>query len=1601
MRFHALVPALLGLACLAHSPLLAAPPGSDRLDYLRQVEPYAPGRNFPRLVTPQWIGEPGVEAAIILAVDDMKDPAAYEAFLRPILDRLRQVEGRSAMSIMTCKVDPRHPQLQAWLREGLSLEVHTLDHPCPLLQKGDLGFARHNYHDGVELLHSVPGNHPVAFRMPCCDSMNSPSPRFFAELFNKTSPGGHFLTIDSSVLNVFTPDDPSLPRELVLDGHGGERFRKYMPSPSFVNTIENYPYPYTIGNLCWEFPCAAPSDWEARNLRGDAHPRTLEDMKAAIDLTVLKQGVFCLVFHPYGWMRNDQVVALIDHATRTHGKKVRFLNFREAQERLDRNMLGGRPLRAADGSDNHVRIADLDGDGFMDVAGPSTRIWDRAGRSWKPGEPLPSFPSAITPGPDDATARQPGLRLVDVDEDGHLDRVFSNDREYGVYLFDPGTGGWTRKAMAGKAGEPNALPLIDRAGTDNGFFVHSRTLWWQNEDTAQLPDHVARRSFNEILRDLPTRARPPGAALRSIHVAPGYAVELVASEPLVKDPIAMDWGADGRLWVLEMGDYPLGIDGKGKPGGTVRVLEDADGDGRYDRATTFLDGLAIPSALFPWRNGVLVGAAPDILYAEDRDGDGKADVREVLFTGFTLGNPQHRINGFEMGLDGWIYGANGDSGGNVKSVKTGKTVSIQGRDFRFRPDTGEFETDSGQTQYGRHRDDWGNWFGNSNQVWAWHYVLSESDVRRNPFYASPDPRQVLEPDTRLYPASPTLARFNEPDQANHVTSANSPTPYRDDLFGTRRDDRMELFVSEPVHNLVHRMIVSPSGATFRGGRAPGEERSEFLASSDNWFRPTQLKTGPDGALWIADMYRAVIEHPEWIPPETQKKIDMRAGSEEGRIYRVHPVDRRPRKIERLDTLDVAGLVAALESPSGWRRDTAQRLLLHRGDRAAVGPLRSIALGSTNPMARAHALWILKLLDGLDEATLVTVLTTSHHPDLARNAVKVSEDLLATSPGIADAVLRLVDHPDARVRMQVAIALGNWKEERAGKALVRIARRDCGDPWMRAAVLSSAQPHVATLLIELFEDRAQTPPAEVVEPLAAVAGATLPRSRMDAVLRALDRPAGPNGTFAPWQLAAVNSLIEASSRSTHPIDPAAEPVLVRLIDAARKLVEAEAASESDRILAISLLRFSAATRPADRQLLVSLLAPRHPVAISQAAVQALGLATMPECPDVVLKGWTSYAPAVRSSIVDLLLSRKVWMGCLLSALEEKRIPAGELSLAHRNGLMASRDPETRRRAQAIYADLARSRQSILDAYRPATEVKGDPVAGKAVFARVCAICHKLGDVGFEVGPNLAALKEKSPEALLTAILDPNRAFESRYASFTVGTTEGRVISGLVASETDTTVTLRRQEGKEDVFLRKDIEEVAASGKSLMPEGLEKDVSQKDLSDLIAFLQGTAPPPKVVAGNHPRPVAPSQDGTIRLAAVDAEIYGERLVFEKEHQNLGFWMAADDHAAWALDVVRPGRYEVWMDAACADASAGDVLEIDLGRQQILHQMQGTGTWEDYTKTRVGELTLPAGRCRIEVRPAAPPRNALGDLRSLELKPIAPGPAASASAPGHSPHP
>ncbi|REK11422.1 MAG: dehydrogenase [Planctomycetota bacterium] len=1672
---------LAGALLLAFGLTAAAAAGDgNRLAYLDGSDPFYPTRSFPKLVTPQWVGDEGVEAVVILSIDDMRGPEKWEAFLRPVLERLKAIDGRAPVSIMTCQVDPRHPQLQEWLDEGLSLEAHTFDHPCPLLQKGDFAAAVRTYEKCVDQMDAIPGSHAVAFRMPCCDSLNSSSPRFFAEILDRTTAAGNFLEIDSSVFNIITANDPELPRELVLDAQSQEIFRRYVPFENYALTIEDYPYPYVIGRSCWEFPCVVPSDWSAQHVQQPNNPRTVEDWKRALDATVVKQGVFTLVFHPHGWIQSQQLIELIDHAVEKHGPKVKFLTFREAADRLKENLLAGQTVRSAEDGDNGVRLLDVNSDGYTDVVigndhVQQTRLWspdegrwqdstfparlagddavfgvmhdDGSPTVWIGGDaawhfvdvrwmPEPKLalgeisqdekprallrdldgdgicelllgsntggsvfawrdeawqklPFALPEGVaiTDPEGDEAGLRLVDIDQDGRLDVLFSNDERCAAYLFVSLEEGWARKLVAGNRGDVDAIPMIARAGTNNGAWIHRRTLLVQNEDTAELPDLVERMPLDDLLVDvLFPGPKSPEQSLAVTHARPGFQVELMAAEPLVADPIAIAFGPDGKLWVVEMGDYPRGIDGEGGKGGRVRYLEDTDGDGQFDKSTLFLDDLGYPNGIAPWREGMLVSCAPDILYAEDTDGDGRADKREVLYTGFLVGNPQHRMNGFKWGMDGWLYAAHGDAvGRGVKLVKRDERVDANHRDFRIRPDEGLLDPQTGVTQYGRNRDDWGNWFGNSNSNPLYQFVLADHYLRRNELVASPGSRVDVPEQAgaaEVFPRSRTLARFNDLYAANRFTSANSSMIYRDDLFGPAFHGNA--FVSEPVHNLVHREVVRREGLRFRSRRAADERESEFLASADNWFRPASLVTGPDGALWVADMYRQTIEHPEWIPQSVQDQIDLRAGGDMGRIYRVYPVGVTPRPIPRLDTLSTQELVAALDNPSGWQRDMVQQLLVWRDDRSAIEPLRKLAAESELPACRAQALWTLSLLVGLQTEDLTRALE-DEHSGVRRQAIEIAEPQLEFVPQIGQAILALASDDDPHVQLQRAYTLGEWKDPRAGQALGELALRYRDDEYMTAAVLSSVnRENLYEVVARVLDDESAEPPAELLEKLVSMASAFEDERSLAAALARIAQPT--EGDYAAWQMTALAGLLEALDRadaSWHELD--AEGRLAEMFSRARATVAHEDAADESKLRAIRLLGHDASHQADDIEALVALLVPQSSGQVQTAAVAALVRMGSDDVPEALLAGWKSHGPELRSEVLDGLLAREDWTKALLAAVESGQVPAADIDAARRQRLQQSEDEQIKSQAAELLAgEIESNRTQVLAEHQGVLDMSGDAAAGAAVFKKRCAVCHLLRGVGTEVGPNLASLTDYSPQALLTALLDPNKAVEAKYRDYLAVTTSGLSYNGLLASETGNSVTLKGQEGKQQTILRTDLEALQATGKSLMPEGLEKDLSPADLANVIAYLRGSGAPRKEFYANHPQLVTPTTDGTLQLYPTTCEIYGPTIVMEPLFKALGEWQSENDRAVWNVELPEAGRYQMVLNYACLDDAAGNTWLLEAGDAKLTGQVTPTGSLDRFQETPCGEITLPAGKQQIILRSDGPIEGKLMQFGGVLLKPL-----------------
>ena len=462
----------------------------------------------------------------------------------------------------------------------------------------------------------------------------------------------------------------------------------------------------------------------------------------------------------------------------------------------------------------------------------------------------------------------------------------------------------------------------------------------------------------------PPRPRSPAEEQTTFQLADtDLAIEIVAAEPDVVSPVAICWDAQVALYVAEMRDYPLG-----PKSGTIRRLVDRDGDGRYESATIFADQLNFPNGVLATSAGLLVTAAPDLLLLRDTDGDGVADERRVVFTGFGEGNQQLRANGLCWGLDNWIYGANGRSDGQVRrpDQPTDQGVSIRTRDFRFRPDFSRFEAVIGQSQFGQSRDDAGHRFLSWNTMPVRQQLFDEADLSRNPQLARWAVHNLVDPGEtgEVFPVAPRPQTFNR-ESTNHFNALAGLTIYRGDNLGEAYYGNA--FVGESLSGLVHRRRLTAHGPTFIAERV--EAGREFLASTDNWFHPVFLTTGPDGCLYVVDFYRRWVEHPQFVAGQWREKVEWREGFQHGRIWRVHRRDGKRPTTPTLAAAPVTELVAELASPNAWRRNTAQRVLVERGDKSAV-PLLTKAAGGNDPRAAVCALWTLEGLHALDASTIL-------------------------------------------------------------------------------------------------------------------------------------------------------------------------------------------------------------------------------------------------------------------------------------------------------------------------------------------------------------------------------------------------------------------------------------------------------------------------------------------------------------------------------------------------------------------------------------------------------------------------------------------------------
>lgn len=1098
----------------------------------------------------------------------------------------------------------------------------------------------------------------------------------------------------------------------------------------------------------------------------------------------------------------------------------------------------------------------------------------------------------------------------------------------------------------------------------------------------QLDDRFAPTVDARRTQGIPPKS--PSQALATMRVKPGFRVELVAAEPLVQSPVAINFGPDGRLWVAEMWDYPSGVTGRYEPGGRVRCLHDDDGDGRYDRAEIFLEGIPFPTGVTPWRNGLLVCAAPDILYAEDADADGKADVVRKLFSGFATHNFHGRVNSLEYGLDGWVYGSCGLFGGSITSHRANAVIPLGGRDFRLNPDTGELEAVTGTTQQGRVRNDWGDWFGCNNSQLLLHYPLEDRYLRRNPFLQPPSTVVGINagPDPgRLFPVSQQVL-FELSGPPNRPTAACGVGVYRDDLLGS--DCSGNVFTCEPVNNLVHRQILSPRGATFASRRGDDELDREFLASTDPWFRPVQARTGLDGGLWIVDMYRYVIEHPIWIPPETLSRLDVRAGADMGRIYRIVPENAPRRVVPRLDRLDAEHLVAALDVPNGPQRDLVQQMLLWRQDRGAIPALKSLALTSSRPETRMQSLCAWAGLEQPDDEALRTALGDAH-PGVRRQAVRLSEGRWNDSPALAAAATRLADDPDPSVRMQVAYSLGTWNHRDAAKRLAELLLRDADDPYLRAAVESSLTSRNVTAVLKHLQSRSGEKRVSVLldrvfAQAAALANAEDARTMLQTLCRAAaESPSPPS-------LRRLAGFLDAwSRRERTDLDlpsPSVRTIWEPAIAQAATIAADESSALELRLAAVQLLGQSPALGTSHADLLAGLLSPRSPTELQSAAVAALGRDSGSDVPEMLLADWASHPPAQRRDIVALLLSRPAWTKALIAALEQQTLSVAEFDLSQQQLLLNHADGAIRAAAsRSFQSRAASSRQDVIDRYAAALRPQGDAGRGKELFQKHCSVCHRVHDVGHVVGPDLLPYSGKPAQALLIALFDPNQAVEPRYQTYAVSFDDGRTASGLVIDETSAGFTLLAAEAKRVAVLRSEIDELRNTGKSLMPEGFEQRLGVDDVSDLWAYIRTWRLPSKSLPGNEPALVEIKDSRGAALPAAKAEIYGGDITFETPFKNIGYWHHRDDFVRWRISSPALFEFEVWCEWACAPDAAGNAFRLEGADPVLTGQVPSTGGWDKYQFHRIGTIRLQAGESELILRPGGEVRRALADVRAVHL--------------------
>ncbi len=952
------------------------------------------------------------------------------------------------------------------------------------------------------------------------------------------------------------------------------------------------------------------------------------------------------------------------------------------------------------------------------------------------------------------------------------------------------------------------------------------------------------KSSNEIKvpGDAP-RPLSPTEAVKSFQLPEGFRIELVASEPLIQDPTGVCWDEKGRLYVSELHGYnlpgQLEIEEMNKTGkldtvvqrvkaeekyylaaksgtfGRVKRLTDTDGDGLMDKSELFADNLPPIYGLTAARGGLIVAGQSEIVFIADRDDDGKAEVRETLFTGWQDYELERGISTPQWGNDGWIYFGAGVGSAIITGPYLKEPVEMPETDFRIRADGTAIEpvTGSGGTIGFAFTAD-GYKFNNYSTYSIpieWKYLTRNPDATISKLTARAADYSTIFPIAPVHPWR--LTRSNDPEwkeyyasrygemeatASGYFTGDCCPMIYHDDILFPP-EFIGNLFVSEPAGKLVHRSIVEPDGTGLKVRRPESEQDREFLASSDTWFSPVGLSQGPDGSIYVTDFYREIIEDYSAIPRPMQQLYQLNHGADKGRIWRLSPETADP--LELMETVDLthADLEKELESPHFWRRQTANRLL-HEQQGAQAPALMKRRMRLEELQSHTPPYDFIATLRSQD-----TLL--KNDASLARKLAKMSRDI-----------------SDEKMLLQLALSLGYSSDPEAFHALIDLARNHAKIRWMPEAIMTGVHERARTMLGALLKEPGATG-QDLLEPLAASISAGSDEANLVAALSDI-----ADSNLPSLQIASLKGI----NRNIHafPLNDLGTTSLNRLLKAENQAVQEQAIALALKLnvgdsKVLDAIRDEALKEVADPQL------------STEKRLKAVALVS--DSPDVLsskalIAGWSTATPPVKSAILEALISRGNRLSPLIEAMSKEVIPVNYLTPLQRTQLLERADNQQRPQLETLFSEAVDAdKEAIYERYVKAFgEGEHSIENGARLFRSMCASCHIVNEIGTEVGPDLKRAYQASKETLLRDILWPNEKITSGFDLFTVTTVNGEKYSGVLVSETAYSVVLRQVGGAEQTFQRKNIKNFTSSPTSLMPS-YQDALTPQDCADIIEWLR----------------------------------------------------------------------------------------------------------------------------------------------------------------------